>query len=76
MVSNFDIGDTFANGFDNPATFVTTDYWESAFRVYSRKSIGIGMTDLKPVSPLGSNLTLFVVYCQGWEGFIPQSKGF
>jgi hypothetical protein len=50
MISNFDIGDTFANGFNNPATFMTTDYWESAFRVFSGKGISIGMTDLQSVS--------------------------
>jgi hypothetical protein len=50
MISNFDIGNTFANRFNDSATFVATDYWESAFRVFSRKGIGIRMTDLQPFS--------------------------
>ena len=46
MVSNFDISHTFTNRFNNSTTFVSTDYWEGTFGVFSRKSICVRMADL------------------------------
>jgi hypothetical protein len=50
VVSNLDVGDAFTHGLDNPTSFMPADYGKRSLRVFPRKSISIGMTDLLSVS--------------------------
>lgn len=45
MVSDFDIGDTFADALDHTSALVAKDDWESALGIFTRQSVCVGVTN-------------------------------